>query len=220
MTIKKLSLLPLIIALSACVNNSSPDDDMYWLKTPFPPIATVVIHDPMAEYEEESIKKYMTEDIVSVKFGTEIPHENSASLDIIPKRMSFLQFDRRSEQLVLNEFKNKPNTKIRHIYKEETELSHHEAIYNIYKVEYDNSDDEIIIMQYLVDYPYYQVNLKYYAQTSAEYNEIFSYRSAVEKVYMPAYDYFMSFKLMYPCFDDEEDEDDEEEENEKSKHML
>jgi hypothetical protein len=194
-------------------------DETYYLRTPFQPQVMIQIHNPMADYDEEEVHNYLTFDMVSVNFSHENPNENSASLELIPKRMSFLKFDRRAEQMVLEDYEDVDHATVKHIYKQEGILNKHPAIYNVYVVEYDNTDDRTVIMQYLIDSKYYQANLIYYAHTQSEFDTIFSPRVAIEQTFSPAYEYFESFKLLYRIHEDEEDEEDDDD-DEKSSHML
>ncbi len=70
------------------------------------------------------------------------------------------------------------------------------------------SENKIIITQYVVNYKYHYADIKFIAHTNAKYDPIWSQKSAIERTYMPAYEYFRSFHFSYDV--DEEKEDEEE----------
>ncbi|MGA2655786.1 MAG: hypothetical protein ABSF18_07400 [Gammaproteobacteria bacterium] len=215
MDFNKFNLVILVFTLTGCVA-ATTNEDVYWLELPLKPQSALQVDNPLAGYDPEiiDIENSLQPHYVNVTFETDLPHENSASIDIIPKEMSFLKFDRGAEQIVLDDYKDEDHASIEFIYKQEEKLNHHPAIYNIYVVSYDNSDDRIVIMQYLIDYPYYQVDLRYYAHTKAEYHAIFSPRVAIEHTHGAAFEFFESFKLFYKHHEEEDDDDDDEDHEE------
>jgi hypothetical protein len=217
----KLSIALLIFALVGCV--SSPhevqigtltNDNVYYLDMPGQPPMIVSVYIPMASYETALVDEFVEEDFIDISFGNEFPHENTINFQIIPTRMKFSTFEKRAEKMVFSEYKEVPRAHVTHIYKEETRFNKHPATYNVYSVEYDGNNNKTIIMQYLVNYKYYQANIKFYAHTEAFTDAIFSSRSAINKTYMPAYEYFKSFRLLYEI-EEESEEDEEHEEHEE-----
>lgn len=211
---KLLCLLLASFSLTSCV--TSQHKEVYYLDLPLYS-AVIEVDNPLYSYEDEQVRNHVSMNYVAVAFKTDKPIENKATIDIIPKKMSFLKFDRRVEQITLGEYEDMPNATITHIYKQDATLDNHPAIYNVYRVDYDNTSNRTVIMQYLIDYsPYYLVNLNYYANTEAEYEPIFSPRIGIEQTHGAALEYFQSFKLRYKV----DDGDKETEQATPSKQML
>lgn len=206
MNFLKLSLLFFVTMLFSCSHNpvyiGEINDDIYYLDLPFWPPADMKVYIPLSTYNIE-VEEYVNYDYVHVEFESEGKNENSLKIEFIPTKMKFSKFERRAQILTLEEYKDKDHAKIKHIYQEETRLNRHPAIYNVYVVEYDNSNNTTVIMQYLINYKYYQANLKYYANTLAENDPIFSPRIAIEKTYMPAYEFFRSLRVTYKEYNEE-----------------
>ncbi|MFA6037028.1 MAG: hypothetical protein WC748_02750 [Legionellales bacterium] len=209
----KFSLLFFAAMLFSCSHNpvlvGGLDDDVYYLDLPFWPPADMKVYMALSDYDIE-VDEYVNYDYVRVEFESEYKHGNSLLIELIPTRMKFSTFERRSQEFIMDEYEDEDHAKIKHIYQEETRLNKHPALYNVYVVEYDNSENRTVIMQYLINYKSFQANLIYYANTLAENDPIFSPRIAIEKTYMPAYEFFRSLRVRFEEYTEEDEEEYEE----------